>query len=164
MRMTTTVFTTPDLFERILMIKRSMVFSDVPTDNLRVVANELKEEGFVAGERVFDIHEQGDHMYIIESGAIGISIHPKPTVKDFIAVLGPGECFGEMGMLDDLPRSATAHVLEDTRCLMLEKERLHALIIRYPELALGILRSMSLRLREANEKIGTTPFKDAKSI
>jgi len=158
--MTTAVFTAPDLFERILMIKRSMVFSDVPTDNLRVVANELKEEGFVAGERVFDINEHGDHMYIIESGAVGISIHPKPSVKEFVAVLGPGECFGEMGMLDDLPRSATAHVLEDTRCLMLEKARLHALITRYPELALGILRSMSLRLREANEKIGT-PFETA---
>jgi CRP-like cAMP-binding protein len=151
--MTTAVYTIPDLFERILMIKRSQVFSAVPTDSLRVVANELKEESFVAGERVFDIHEQGDHMYIIESGSVGISLHPKPEVKEFVAVLGPGECFGEMGMLDDLPRSATAHVLEDTRCLTLEKSRLYALIIRYPELALGILRSMSLRLREANEKI-----------
>lgn len=146
-------FNTPDLFERILHLKRSTVFSDVPTDALRVVAQELKQEGFVTGDRVFDINELGECMYIIERGSIGISLNSKPTVKEFVAELGPGECFGEMGMLDDLPRSGTAHVLEDTQCLSLEKSRLQALIVRYPELALGILRSMSLRLREANEKI-----------
>ena len=140
----------PNLFERILMLKRSMVFSSVTTEDLRVVANELTEEYYLAGERVFDINEQGDHMYIIESGKIGISLSLKNNVKDFVATLGAGECFGEMGMLDDQPRSATAHVVEDAQLLMLEKSRLKALIIHYPELSLGILRGMSLRLREAN--------------
>lgn len=143
----------PNLFERIMMLKRSTVFSSVLTEDLRVVANELTTEQYVAGERVFDIREQGDHMYIIETGAIGISLHPQPHVKKFVAKLGPGECFGEMGMFDEQPRSATAHVLEDAQLLVLEKSRLKALIGHYPELSLGILRSLSMRLREANAKI-----------
>lgn len=140
----------PNLFERILMLKRTMVFSSVATEDLRVVANELTEEQYLAGERVFDINEQGDHMYIIESGKIGISLTPDKNPQEFIATLSSGECFGEMGMLDDQPRSATAHVLEDAQLLVLEKSRLKALIVRYPELSVGILRSLSLRLREAN--------------
>lgn len=142
----------PNLFERILMLKRSMVFSSVSTDDLRVVANELTEEDYVTGERVFDINEQGDHMYIIQSGAIGISLGSKVGSNDYVARLEAGECFGEMGMLDDLPRSGTAHVLKDTHLLVLEKSRLKALIVRYPELSLGILRSLSMRLRDANKK------------
>jgi len=57
-----------------------------------------------------------------------------------------------MSMLDDMARSATVHVLEDSRVLSLEKARLRALIIRYPELALGMLRGFSIRLREAHDR------------
>lgn len=145
--------TIPDLFERVLMLKRSAVFSEVNTDTLRIVARELLEETYMPGERVCDIDDQGDQMYIIESGRIGISINADPHVKDYLTILETGECFGEMGMLDDLPRSATAHVIDKSHLLVLEKACLRALISRFPELALGILRSMSLRLREANRLI-----------
>ena len=142
----------PEIFDRILMLKKSPVFSAVTTENLYVVAQELVETHYMPGERVFDINEQGDHMYIIQSGKIGISIDASPEVKKYVAILGQGECVGEMGMLDDLPRSATAHVIEESVLLTLEKSRLKALITHYPDLALGILRGLSLRLRVANEK------------
>lgn len=147
--------TIPDLFDRILRLKRSPVFSEVGTETLRIVARELIEETYMPGERVFDIQDQGDQMYIIENGRIGISIGADPKIKDFIAVLHQGDCFGEMGMLDDLPRSATAHVIDKTHLLVLEKACLRSLISRFPELAHGILRSMSLRLREANKLISS---------
>jgi CRP-like cAMP-binding protein len=141
----------PEIFERILMLKKSIVFSAVTTENLYVVAKELEEIHCMPGERVFDINELGDHMYVIQSGKIGISIDASPEKKNYVAILNKGECFGEMGMLDDLPRSATAHIIDESILFRLEKSRLKALIINYPELALGILRSMSLRLRAANE-------------
>lgn len=119
-------------------------------EDLRVVAGELEEEACFRGERVFDINDPSDRAYIIERGRVGISIDPDPTAKTFVAELGPTECFGEMGLFDNKPRSATVHVLEDGELLALNKAKLHALVINYPELALGILRSLSLRLREAN--------------
>ena len=63
------------------------------------------------------------------------------------------ECFGEMNLIDELPRSATAHVLEDSTLLSLEKSRLRGLVINYPELSLGMLKGLSLRLRQANQKL-----------
>jgi CRP-like cAMP-binding protein len=55
-----------------------------------------------------------------------------------------------MNLLDDKPRSATAHALEDAVVLSLDKSRLRGLILSYPEISIGMLRSLSLRLREAN--------------
>jgi CRP-like cAMP-binding protein len=69
-----------------------------------------------------------------------------------VAELGAGECFGEMNLLDELPRSATVHVLEDSIMLSLEKARLRGLILNYPELSIGMLKGLSLRLRKANLK------------
>ena len=139
-----------DIFERVLLLKKSPIFSEVGTEDLRSVAQLLEEEVFSAGDRIFDINQQGDDMYILMSGKVGISIQEDPVSREFIIELGAGECFGEMGLLDDLPRSATAHVIEDSMILTLGRARLRGLINSYPELALGILRSMSLRLRSAN--------------
>ena len=141
-----------DLFERILLLKNSPAFNQVKTEDLKVVAQSLEEETYFAGERVFDIDENGDCMYILQKGKIGISLEKNTHKKNakYVAELGEGECFGEMNVLDDLPRSASAHVLEDSTLLSLEKSRLRGLIINYPELSLGILKGLSLRLRQAN--------------
>ena len=141
-----------DLFERMLLLKKSPIFSEVNTEDLQVVAQALEEEPYFSGDRVFAMGEAGDRMYIVVAGKVGISIAGDPARREFVAVLGPGEWFGEMSLLDELPRSATAHVLEDARLLSLEKERLRGLVMSYPELSLGVLRGLSLRLREANRK------------
>ena len=138
-----------DLFERILLLKQSPVFSEVSTEDLRVVAKTLEEESYFSGDRIFDINEFGDHMYVMQSGKVGISLSNDPDSREFVAELGPGECFGEMNLLDELPRSATAHVLEDAVVLSLEKSRLRGLIINYPELSLGMVKGLSQRLRSA---------------
>ena len=56
-----------------------------------------------------------------------------------------------MDLLDDLPRSATAHVLETAEALSLSRERLQGMLLAYPELGIGMLAALSRRLREANE-------------
>lgn len=137
--------------ERLLLLKRSPLFHEVPTDDLRLVTSQLKEVACFAGERVFDINDPSDQMYIVLSGRIGISLDEDPRVRRFIRVLGPGECFGEMGLLDHMPRSGTAHVIEDAVLLALEEEKLRGLVISYPELAFGLLRSLSMRLRGAHD-------------
>jgi CRP-like cAMP-binding protein len=141
-----------DLFERVLLLKESGVFSKVSTDDLRYVAQALEEDVFFAGDRVFDIGDQGDHLYIVTAGKIGISIDPDPAEKNYVAFIGPGEAFGEMNLVDDLPRSATAHVIEDTRVLVLEKSRLRGLLLSYPEISVGMMRALSLKIREGHAR------------
>ena len=141
-----------DLFDRILFLKESSIFSKVTTDDLRHIAQALEEDVFFAGERVFDINDQGDYLYIITEGKIGISIDPDPSKKEYVAFIGSGEAFGEMNLVDDLPRSATAHAIEDTRVLALEKSRLSGLLLSYPEIGIGMMRALSLKIREGHAR------------
>jgi CRP/FNR family cyclic AMP-dependent transcriptional regulator len=143
----------PDLFDRLILLKKSPIFSMVMTDDLRVVAQAMEKQQYFAGDRIFEIGDQGDHLYIIVSGKVGISLESKSSKTSYIATLSSGDCFGEMNLLDDLPRSATAEVIEDTTLLSLEKTRLRGLIQSYPDMSIGMLRSLSLRLRDANQKL-----------
>lgn len=141
-----------DIFERILLLKKSPIFSEVATEDLRSVAMELEDEQYFKGDMVFEINQHGDHMYILQEGMIGISLESNPSIDKYLVTLGKGDCFGEMNLLDDQPRSATAIVLEDAHLLSLEKTRLRGLILHYPELSIGMLKSLSLRLRNANTR------------
>ncbi len=141
-----------DLFKTVLLIKKTNLFHGIVTEDLQVVAGEFVVEEFFAGDTIFSRGDRGDKMYIIESGQVGVSLQSRGATGDYVAVLGAGECFGEMGMLDGKPRSATACVLQPARIYSLEKGRFQGLIINYPELALGIMRSLSERLRSLNDK------------
>lgn len=142
-----------DLAERVLVLKKTPLFAGVLTDDLRVVAQELEEVHCLPGERLFDRDDPSDRMYIVETGRVGIALEKGERPARFVAEMGPGEVVGEMGLLDDRPRSAAAHVLEDSRLLALEKHKLRSLLVHYPDLALGLLRSLSLRLRAANDRL-----------
>lgn len=136
--------------ERILLLKRVPFFALLRTDQLAHVTPLLDIVGWPADTRVFDKGEPGTELYIIVTGRVGISLHEDPAHREFVTELGPGDCFGELGVLDDQPRSATAHVLVDTEALALGKEKLDGLLLAYPELGIGMLRALSRRLRETN--------------
>ena len=142
-----------DLFDRLILLKKSPIFSMVMTDDLRVVAQAMEKQQYFADDCIFEIGDQGDHLYIIVTGKVGISLESKSSDKSYVAILSAGDCFGEMNLLDDLPRSATADVIEDTTLLSLEKTRLRGLIQSYPDMSIGMLRSLSLRLRDVNQKL-----------
>ena len=152
-----------DFFDRIVILKRTPIFAEVATDDLRVVVEEMQEEVYFAGERVFEINDPSDRMYIVLTGRIGISINPNPNVQDYVSIVGPGGCFGEMGPLDGSPRSATSHVIDESHLLYLGKLKLHGLIASYPELAFGLLHGMSARVRETSDKLLSARTGDAKS-
>ena len=142
-----------DPYERLMLLKGTATFASVPLADLRIVAQELEEDACYPGELVFEAGDPSDRMYIIAAGRVGISLDPDRANRDFVSVLSRGACFGEMGLFDDLPRSATAHVLEETHLLALDKQRLQGLLESYPGLAIGLLRGLSLRVRDTNERV-----------
>ena len=65
----------PDLFDRLLLLKQSPAFSLAHTEDLRQVAQALEKQEFFAGERIFEINAQGNHLYILVSGKVGRDLH-----------------------------------------------------------------------------------------
>lgn len=135
------------VLETLFLLQRVPYFALLRTDQLQYVVPLLEPTGWTQGERVFDLGDPGEDMYIIVKGRIGISLDKGSERPELVVELGAGDCFGEMGILDDQPRSATAHVLEDTEALALGREKLNGLLLAYPELGIGILRALGRRLR-----------------
>lgn len=135
------------LFERIVLLKGVPFFELLRTDQLRHLAAALEPIAWPGREVIFETGEAGDAMYIVVSGKVGISLGETASFDDFIVELGPGEFFGEMAILDDQPRSASAVSVEGTEAYSLSKDKTRGLLLAYPELGTGMLRALSRRLR-----------------
>jgi CRP-like cAMP-binding protein len=133
--------------DRLLLLTRVPLFACLRSDQLHRVCQLLEPVAWPKGVRVFDMGDLGLEMYILTEGRIGISVDPDPKRTAFISELGTGDSLGEMALIDNQPRSATAHVLEDTQALALDSEKLHGLLMSYPELGIGMLQALSQRLR-----------------
>ena len=120
------------------------LFSQIPGEDLAQVALISSEETRDAGDEVFAEGESGDALYLVIDGKV--RVHKAERV---IAELGERECFGEMAILDAAPRSATVTTLTDTRLLKISREDFQEIMSEKPEIALGIIKVLTRRLRDA---------------
>jgi CRP-like cAMP-binding protein len=104
------------------------------------------------GEIIFLEGSQGETAYIIESGRVEISDWGEGH-KRVLGVLRENDIFGEMGLIDGLPRSATAMALEDSEVYVLDRETFNSLAKQNPEIIMPIFKVLSLRLRETMKQL-----------
>jgi CRP-like cAMP-binding protein len=107
---------------------------------------------FKAGNRIFSTGDQSDFCYQIFSGSVSIVLNVK-GVDRTVAKLGPGEVFGEMGIIDDGPRSATAVAETDTVCIAYTPDDILYQIDNNPQTMSAIMKTLIKRLRDANKSI-----------
>ncbi len=119
---------------------------------LRALQPQSEERRFRRGQVIFSTGEVGDGFHVVRSGRVRISAEVGPGESRTLAVIGPGDFFGEMAVLDDAPRSATATAEEPTITQFLARHHLLALLERRPRLALNIIRAFSTRMRALNHK------------
>lgn len=103
----------------------------------------------------FVCHEgdTGEEMYVILSGSVDVSMNSIDGFSISIARLGPGDFFGEMSLLEGLPRCATVQAVEETKVIVVNKNNFEEVIHQEPQLAYRIMKGLSGRLRKQNEKI-----------
>src|SRR5436189_3712284 len=116
---------------------------------LRQIARERKVS---AGQDVFKEGDNGDGVYVVGDGLIEISVKMSENVRRAFYQVPPGELFGEMAVLEMKPRSASATAAKDSTVYFIPRAELLLMIERSPELALGMLREISQRLREFNRR------------
>jgi CRP-like cAMP-binding protein len=115
---------------------------------------------FPAGTVLFREGDPGSEMYVIHAGRVQLSrqFRDRNTV---LAVLPPGEFFGEMSIINNRPRSATAVVVEDATLLVIDPRTFEAMIRAKSEIAVRMIRTLSARLEQANQQIELLLLKDA---
>lgn len=143
--------------ERIDALSRIHMFSGLTRRSIERLAAIATEESYSLGTILFRAGDPGDKLYMILDGRIRISREVPGLGEEALAVLGPGDYFGEMGMVDDAPRSADARVHERVKLLSIQKDAMQHLLFLHKDVAYEILwnvvRTLSARLRETNEKM-----------
>lgn len=109
---------------------------------------------FRKSEIIFEEGSAGAEMYLIHSGKVQLSLRRGRDRKAELAVLSPGEFFGEMALVDDSPRAATAAALEDnTQLIALDKSRFLYMVQQQPQFALSVMHTLCQRLRVLDRRL-----------
>jgi signal transduction histidine kinase len=133
-------------------LEGSQPFRILNPDEVKALRRIAPERKFSAGQQIFQEGDPGDGVYVVKDGGVEISVNVAPTVRRVFARLGAGELFGEMAVLELKPRSATATAAEDSTVYFIPRDELLLLVQRSPALALELLREISHRLREFNQR------------
>ena len=103
-------------------------------------------ESYAAGETIFRERERGDVMYLVQSGQVELRLAGLR-----LEVVGDGEFFGEMALIDEGPRSARAIPLSDCHLQVIDQARFELMVQQTPSFALRVMRTLARRLRRMNE-------------
>jgi CRP/FNR family cyclic AMP-dependent transcriptional regulator len=122
------------------------LFQGVEADHLAAVGDKATEVEYPAGRVIARQGEIGTGFFIIVDGQARVI-----RDNEVLAVLGPGDFFGELSVLDRLPRVAQVVADTETRCLALASWDFEQVLLDHPALALAILRGLAGRLRSVTE-------------
>ena len=143
--------------ERVQQLAGIELFAGLKPTAIELIAKVASEEVHAVGTKIFQHGDAGDKLYLILEGKVRISRDVPGMGEEALAVLGPGQVFGEMALLDESPRSADARVHERCRLLAIPKDGFDDLLFLHKDLAYEVLwsivRLLLARLRETNDKL-----------
>lgn len=128
----------------------SKLFSGLPADVLVSLRNAAEDRTFAPGEIVFSEGDKGDGLYVVGDGTVEISAMVNAHERRVLSQFVPGDFFGEMAILDDGPRSATAIACNPALLYFVPRPVMMDMLECCPRLAIALMRHSSLRLREFN--------------
>jgi CRP/FNR family cyclic AMP-dependent transcriptional regulator len=128
--------------------------------DLTWLAKRVLRRRYKRGDIIFLKDDPGQSMFIVEDGAVRIYVPGTQGADLTLAVMEPGEFFGDLSLLDGRLRSASAEAARDSTLLTLEREDLTELVRSRPDAALAILEVISLRLRETDQMATDLAFLD----
>jgi CRP/FNR family cyclic AMP-dependent transcriptional regulator len=129
------------------------LFTDLTPEQLSKLDSLLHRKAFPAGAIVITVEQPGEMIYIIVNGTVKVHLEQSDGKDVILSILGAGEIFGEMSLLDNIGRSANVITLEETEMLWMDKLSFQQCLLTMPVLLFNLARILSKRLRLANEQI-----------
>jgi len=131
------------------------IFKGLKYQDFTYLLKNLQEHTYLKGETLFEEGDIGRALFIVISGKINLYKHTDPVSNELIATVEEGEIFGEMALLEEMPRTATATAAEKTRVYMLFKSKLDSILFSEPRIGVVIThylaQTLSARLRAKME-------------
>ncbi len=134
------------------ILKNVPLFASLGAEALLALAARLRRRKMPSGTPVVYKGDPAGALYLIASGRVKVHQATASGDEVILEVMGPGDFFGEMSLLDGQPRSADVSTLQATELLLLDGEALRRTIEEQPAVAWTLLRILSQRLRDQNDR------------
>ncbi len=144
----------------ITLLRNVPLFAGLDEAQLGVLVPMILRTSFARNDTIIGAGDPTDSLYIVINGRLKVLMRDEQKREVILAILGPGEFFGEMGLLDDSPRSASVVTLEPCELLGISKTDFKQCLAQNSDLSLTVMRGLVKRLREADQKIGSLALMD----
>lgn len=130
------------------------LFSGLTREELESFAELARERSYPRGSVILFENDPGDSLLVVRSGRVKVVLIGEDGREVILAVLGVGQHFGELALIDEQPRSAHVIAMEDAALIVLRREDFRKRVESSPTVAWSLLAELSRRLRRADDKIG----------
>jgi CRP/FNR family transcriptional regulator, cyclic AMP receptor protein len=142
------------------VVRKAPLFAALDDEAAAALMESMTTSRLDRGNILFREGDQGDRLYVIGEGKIKLGLTSADGRENLLAILGPGEMFGELSLFDPGPRTATATAIAETQLLALGHEDLDSFLLGRPAVAANLLTALARRLRRANETLADLVFTD----
>lgn len=136
------------------------LFSRLPADTLELLGRQAQLRRFATGEKLVGQGDPASGLFVIGSGRVRVYRISDDGQQATLEILGPGECLGEMAVLDERPRSASAVAMESVTTLYLSRQDFVQVLEQSPAAMWALIRLLCFRLRRADEILASFVFND----
>jgi CRP-like cAMP-binding protein len=142
------------------ILRKVPLFGQFAPPDLDRVAEIARERSYPRNSVILFEDDPGDALYVVAQGQVKVVLIGEDGREVILSVMGEGEFFGEMALIDDEPRSAHVIAMEDSSLLVIRREDFQDLLQQTPGIGLVLLRELSRRLRRVDEKVGSLVLLD----
>ncbi|HEX4935866.1 MAG TPA: Crp/Fnr family transcriptional regulator [Gemmatimonadaceae bacterium] len=136
------------------------LFRSLAPAEVTAFAQMAREKSYPKGSVILFEDDPGDSLFVVRAGRVKVVLVAEDGREVILGILGVGEHFGELSLIDDQPRSAHVVAMEDSTLLVLRREDFRRRVEQNPAVAWALLLELSRRLRRADEKIGALVLLD----
>jgi CRP/FNR family cyclic AMP-dependent transcriptional regulator len=131
-------------------LSRVPLFKRLEPHELEHLAEDVDQVNYKAGETIFNEHDLGDGLYVVETGSVRIWVMDEDVTEVTLAELKPGDFFGELAVLDRGERSSSATALTDTHLHKLSSDAFQEFLIEHPDASIDVICEIAQRMRQTN--------------
>ena len=142
------------------VLQKVPLFSQLAPADLQRVLDLAREKAYPKNSVILFEDDPGDALFVVASGQVKVVLIGEDGREVILSVLGEGQFFGEMSLIDDEPRSAHVIAMEDSNLVVLRREDFEAILLQTPVIAVALLKELTRRLRQADEKVGSLVLLD----
>src|SRR5213595_2199081 len=139
-----------NLSEEAQSLSRVPLFKRLEPHELEHLAEEVDQVNYKAGETIFNEHDRGDALYILEEGSVRIWVYDEDVKDVTLAQLKPGDFFGELAVLDRGERSSSATAITDIHLHRLSSDDFQKFLIDHPDASIDVICEIAQRMRQTN--------------